>query len=1213
MRANRAALGAAVALLIVALAGATGTSHAAGRTLRVGGYSFFAYLSPTDCSQDNPLGVGTFAGFRADQCAYVRFVVDGGGTTINGGAPGLNPAPGFTVTFTDQSGTQVGTTTPAHEDGDTWRFDINPGAWTDLEPGTITFALTSTSGDTLAGQPRFQFTVNALGTRTLLDQPVYATAPGGLPASDLLVHGVTWERYTKAAFVASDPTDGAPNPDLKPAAVTVTLTPMSGPPVVKTTTADTFGVFEVNYSAAEIGSVAATAATGWETSIPITTTAVYDDAVNGTWKTASVDTESTAYAVFRTAPSGPEMRTSFVSERGWVAPGETYVHAIQYRNFSAVPATGTIITDVLPPGAVFVSATPAPGNVSGNTLSWNVGTLAPQTPPDNLATLHRTWPSKILVTARAQTTSQNPRILFRDLSDTASMSWSAGTAPDSRAHGPQVRTQETARLGDRPFPVVLVDYSDFKHSTAANAWSFHERINGADNPASLYRHYQNMSYGQLFPRGEVASFGAPGAATFAAGGPFKWSNPYLKGDTCTGTTLVPPDPTGAASVTFAPPGPRVTDGWYQLPGQRNYYGQDGRGSAIAPVGSLDGGCGPTGKAAHDAASAADPDVDYNEFDSDRNCLVDFFEVAFQGRGGNGDSQAHGYDNIWPHSGNLQDTYIDANGQLGYVSNDQCRDRLERPLWWTEASRATLTTANSGDALKAFSRIGPYNVNPENGTASVFAHEYGHSLGLPDLYSTGGRSTIDFWDLMSQDGFQYMGVFSRQDLGWIVPKRVPTATTTTLKDSKIDTHKIHAVGADGVPYVLSGPGVHNGDAWYVELPHRTLFERVPSGKYAQWSTAGNGFGCPGKYVDLRLNTTLQAPEGSALSLTMKSWYEIEWDFDYGFVLLSTDGGKTFAALESANGTTTPQTYNPNGNVCQQQYGNGITGTSTALDFPQNLTTRQNGDYPAPAFIDDEFDVSACAGKACVIRFAYSTDTGLAKRGWVIDDLRIAGADKTYFADDFERERLGTYQNSRWLRFRAGPSPFDHGYFLELRDRTSNDFDSAGQGERHPIDFIPGVSIWYTDEAHGYGNTGTDDPPAQTVVDPRMQPGESMPRLSDASFYPMTGLNTFSDRAWTDNYVDADGQNFGFRFGCFTMNVNSLSGLGTGAAAASLHMTTSPTKCVRVLGIAQGRPKPPVLPATGLGDDAWITLGLSLCALALALRRPLVVGAVRYWRV
>ena len=82
----------------------------------------------------------------------------------------------------------------------------------------------------------------------------------------------------------------------------------------------------------------------------------------------------------------------------------------------------------------------------------------------------------------------------------------------------------------------------------------------------------------------------------------------------------------------------------------------------------------------------------------------------------------------------------------------------------------MTTTDTGDALKVFVRVGPYNVNPETAIdkASVISHEYGHSLGLPDFYSTGSRETYGDWNLMATDKSQNMDVFSRQELGWVVP-------------------------------------------------------------------------------------------------------------------------------------------------------------------------------------------------------------------------------------------------------------------------------------------------------------------------------------------------------------------------------------------------------------------------------------------------------------
>ena len=78
----------------------------------------------------------------------------------------------------------------------------------------------------------------------------------------------------------------------------------------------------------------------------------------------------------------------------------------------------------------------------------------------------------------------------------------------------------------------------------------------------------------------------------------------------------------------------------------------------------------------------------------------------------------------------------------------------------------------------------YTVQPENGGLGVFAHEFGHDLGLPDLYDTSGNTggaenNTAFWTLMSSganigdgspdgigDAPTDMGAWERLQLGWL---------------------------------------------------------------------------------------------------------------------------------------------------------------------------------------------------------------------------------------------------------------------------------------------------------------------------------------------------------------------------------------------------------------------------------------------------------------
>ncbi len=76
-------------------------------------------------------------------------------------------------------------------------------------------------------------------------------------------------------------------------------------------------------------------------------------------------------------------------------------------------------------------------------------------------------------------------------------------------------------------------------------------------------------------------------------------------------------------------------------------------------------------------------------------------------------------------------------------------------------------------------VGKYTIQPENGGVGVFTHEFGHDLGLPDLYDTsGGENGTGFWTLMSSGSWMgdgtvdigskssHMGAWEKFQLGWL---------------------------------------------------------------------------------------------------------------------------------------------------------------------------------------------------------------------------------------------------------------------------------------------------------------------------------------------------------------------------------------------------------------------------------------------------------------
>lgn len=907
------------------------------------------------------------------------------------------------------------------------------------------------------------------------------------------------------------------------------------------------------------------------------------------------------------APATLLLENNFTSAVGWVQPGEEYPFRLHVRNLRSQASSDVRVTVPQVDGMSFVSATPVAGAGSAEirgdgSLVWTLGTV-PAGSVD--APTERT----LVVTARARTLAQDEQVVWKNLSTEAVLTSDAGRVV-AESHGPKVippnGTYETARYGDRPFPVVPVNYADLDYLDRNSGGDLDEVINDPGFAGSTFNLFQEMSYGQLYPQGDIPS---ADIATATWDG-FEFDDFHDR--------EVPKAPEhchgdyheGEADIEAAVP-ERITAGVYTLPGDVEFYGSDASETGDSTVDSprsIDDACGDIGKAVYDAAAIADPEIDYNQYDTDKDGVVDFFMMVFAGCGGNGPSQrdceASGpydgadetdyttgggpYDNIWPHSSTLEGGFVDdETGLPGYMSDDRLTNLAGDLLWYTDATRTETTTTET--AYPAYVRVGPYNVNPEDSldAASVISHEYGHSLGLPDYYSLSsiGADYYGTWNLMAADYSQHMDLNGRQELGWVVPKEIPAGESeASLVDSTVDTHEIRWRTPDGDPYTLSGPEVHNGDAWVAPLPKRILLdpelvENGASPTQVWWSQSGNDFGCvpasTAHSLDIPLSALEDVAPGTPVELRFNTYFDIEWDFDYGFVLVTTDEGQSYESIPNNEGWTLPAADNPNGVACQDKFGNGLTGTSGSWEDGSAADDRTaHAQTEGTGFLPTTWDLSAYAGQDATIRFAYNTDVGLARPGWFIDDVEVVAGGEVVYTNDFEDGPkhgvvnggcdgdLETGPCSTGWQYVAGgeESTADHAYYIEARDRAGFDMDGRGQSDRGDIDWAPGVSLGYTDEARGYGNTQTTFRPNQHVLDANPVPFSAggfsaavfVPDLTDAAWtegdvfsdFGEGHADNYAEEVWVNDSGDIEGEDWVLDHQCLEMAVTGLDGQDVG---------------------------------------------------------------------
>lgn len=415
----------------------------------------------------------------------------------------------------------------------------------------------------------------------------------------------------------------------------------------------------------------------------------------------------------------------------------------------------------------------------------------------------------------------------------------------------------------------------------------------------------------------------------------------------------------------------------------------------------------------------DGDGNFNEPDG----YIDHFQTVHAGSGEETGGGAQGSDAIWSHRWYAFYNYIGFTGPnvttgAGDVPNLLGGVKVGGSKYW----------------------IGDYTIEPEDGGVGVFAHEFGHDLGLPDLYDTSGNTggaenSVGFWSLYDSGSYGstgkpadgigtkpvQMSAYEKLFLGW---SNYRVANYNQKANFKL------------------GPAEYN-TAWaqqlVVLLPDKQITSSIGapfSGSYFYHSGSGND-------LDNTMTRSVDLPAGT-VSLSAQVRYDIEFDWDY--LYLTVNGVPVATNLSTAT--------NPNG----QNFGEGITGST-------------NG-----AWVELTADLSAYAGQTVDLGFRYWTDVAVAEAGASIDDIAITGQ----ALDDAESDAGWTFAGFIQTTGSVVQS-FSNYYVAEYRQYAGYDVSlktgpyNFGFLNTKPdwVEHFPyqdGLLVWYLDYSFVDNNVG-----------------------------------------------------------------------------------------------------------------------------------------------
>jgi immune inhibitor A len=440
--------------------------------------------------------------------------------------------------------------------------------------------------------------------------------------------------------------------------------------------------------------------------------------------------------------------------------------------------------------------------------------------------------------------------------------------------------------------------------------------------------------------------------------------------------------------------------WLTVPGKAREYGDDnpaGGHDNLDPKGPRDIVKDALNAAVSSGINLAEYDqFDLYDLDSDGNQnepdgLVDHLMIIHAGSGQEAGGGELGDDAIWSHRWTLDGVYPVAGTQA-------------QVDYW-------------GGSIGAFD----YTIQPEDGAVGVFAHEFGHDLGLPDEYDTqytGHGEPVASWSIMS--GGSWNGKIAGTAPTSFSPQNKEFFQSTMggnwaniLEVNYEDIDKLGIASyLDQSVTKSKNPGIVK-----VNLPQKDVKGIMPAfGEKYYYSTKGDD-----------LHTTLATPEfdltsASTATFDAKSFYEVEFEYDYVYVHAVTEGEDP-----------------------------------VQLDVIGDENTSGGYESTLGEWADLSYDLSQFAGKRVKLVFEYVTDGGLAPNGFAIDELKVTADGTEIFYDNAEGDAKVSLDG---FIVSNGYSKADNYYYLEWRNHAGS--DKALAYSRGAV-YNTGLVVWYGDES------------------------------------------------------------------------------------------------------------------------------------------------------